>query len=288
MRKIKILTDSVCDILEIDGQDGMKRYDLDFVPLYINLDNKVYKDGVDIKVDEVLKICEEKQILPKTSAPSVQDYVDLFKKYIDEDYDVVYMGIGSKLSSAFQSATIAAQEFEEGRVTVFDSDSLTSAIGITLIKASEQLPNMKSTEELVTFLKSTIKKAKCSFVIDSMEYLYKGGRCNALVFAIGSVLKIKPLIALKDGKLGVAERAIGKKNGLNRMLNNFRKDYKDGLIDDSFVLITHTLAPNEQVYIREQLIEMGVKPENIHESIANGVVASHCGRATIGIIYLEK
>lgn len=288
MRKIKLLTDSTCDVTSVNGQDGMKLYDMDFISLYVNLGDQIYKDAEDMTTEKLLSICESNKITPKTSAPSIEDFVQFFKKYVDQDYDVIYMGIGSKLSGTYQSARLAAQEFEEGRVTVIDSNSLTSACGLAMIRAAEYRDSGKSVEEIATFLRETVDKCKCSFVIDTLEYLHRGGRCSSMAYVVGTALRLKPLIGLNDGKLDVTAKLIGKKISMNVMIKNFKKDLDENNVLTDKVLITHTHAYEDVPYIKSKLIEMGIKEESILVTDANCVVCSHCGRKTIGIIYTTK
>lgn len=288
MRKVKILTDTTCDLTNSLGENILEKLDVDYVSLYVSFNEEIYQDWKEIKPVELYKKVEEKKQLPKTSCASPQDYIDFFKKYIDEGYDIVFTGIGGNLSGGYRSATIAASEFEEGRVYVVDSANLSTGIGLQVLKACKYRDQGMSAKEIADKLSDLAKKVKSKFVVDTLDYLHKGGRCSGMTRIVGTLLHIKPIIYVEDGKLVVGQKARGKKKGLDAMFECFAQDFKAGNIDMDHIMITHTMTPEEAEYLLGKMLELGVPEEVIMRTEANCVISCHCGQKTIGILYITK
>jgi len=289
MNKVKILTDSVCDILNYDnGKDGSKIFDFDYLPLYVRFDRELKKDFKEIRPKELYEKVNEKKQLPKTTCPSPDDYYQFFKKYTDQGYDIVFFSIGSELSGGIKSATLGAELIENGKVFIVDSQNISTGQGIQVIKACKYRDEGKSAEEIAKICNENSLKATCKFCTDTMEYLYKGGRCNALTALIGSMLRIKPIIASTNGKLMVHKVALGKKNALLELVKAFEEDFVNNKIDLDNVFITHSETYEEALFLKQKLVDLGVDEKIIHFSEANCTVATHCGPKCIGIIYNLK
>lgn len=289
MRKVKILCDSVCDITNFDDKEGTKTFDFDFLPLYVRFNSDIYKDYKEIKPAELFKKVEELKMLPQTTCPSPDDYYQFFKKYVDKDYDIVFLSIGSSMSGGYKSACLAREELEDpNRVFVFDSSNISTGIGILALKAFKLRDEGKSAKQIYDYLVYSVNNSKCKFVVDTMEYLYKGGRCSALKALIGSVLRIKPVITVKDGKLQMYKNALGKQRAFIELINAFKEDLDNGNIDMDYIMVTHCENKTDFAVLKNKLIGLGIDEKCIHESTANCTVATHCGPNCIGIIYLTK
>jgi DegV family protein with EDD domain len=282
MNKIKLVTDSTCDL----SQELLNQYDIEVIPLYVNFGEDSYKDGVDIQVEQMYQLVEEKNQLPKTAAPSPGVFETVFKKYLAMDYDVIYLGIGSKFSASFNSARIAKDLLESNRVYLIDSLNLSSGSGLLLLKAGDMIRKGDSAETIVKKVEALVPKVRSQFVINTLEYLYKGGRLNALSAFFGGVLRIKPIIKVRDGLMAVGKKGRGKiHNAIDLMLREMLSE-KDH-IDEDFMMITHSLADEEAIYIRDQISDQ-VSIRNIYETSAGCVISSHCGKKTIGVLYITK
>lgn len=290
MNKVKILTDSTVDLYNIKNRDLLKEMDVDTIPLYVSFENEVYQDGVSISASKMYELVKEKGYLPKSSCASPQDYADFFKKYVDQGYDIVFIGIGSELSGGNRTATIAAGEFDDGRVYIYNSNNLSSAIGLQVHQAVMLRDKGLSAKEIVEKMESEklASRVRCSFVIDTLDYLYKGGRCSGMAKIFGTLFAIKPLISVVDGKLIVASKDRGKKNGLNTMFKNFQADWEKGNVVKDRIMITRTTDYDEMEYLRNKMHEIGVPDEIIVDSFAGCVIGTHCGPRTIGILYILK
>ena len=260
MNKVAILSDSTCDL----SKELLEQYNIDTIPLHVSFDEESYKDGVDITLEELYNKAEKLGKLPKTSAPSQGEMTAFFKKYLDEGYDIVFTGISSKMSATYQIACLVKQELAPNRIFVVDS----------AMQIANELENI-------------VPRVKAQFVIDTLDYLYKGGRCSTVSYAFSKVLRIKPMIVVREKTMQVGTKFVGSitraQSGMTKMfLNDFEK------IDKEFVFITHTMAYEGAKYIRNMISNVRPQIENLYETVAGCVIGSHCGRNTIGILYIMK
>lgn len=286
MNKVLICTDSTCDLTK----EMIEKYNIKVVPLHITFENGSYNDGIDINIDEVYKRVEENGEMPKTAACAPGEFVDFLKPYIDEGYDIFYTGIGSKLSTTYQSFHIAADEFPEGRVYASDSGNLSTGTSLLLLKACKYRDNGLSAKEIKERIDAKVPHVKAQFVVKTLDYLHKGGRCSSLTKIFGSMLRIRPMIVVREGSLKVGKKTIGlMKKAVSVMTEMFIKDLPN--VDPENIFITHTPSSDASYNeIVERFNECGVydKIKNIHHTVAGCVIGSHCGPGTIGILYIMK
>ena len=285
MNKVKIITDSTCDL----GVELAKKYDIEVIPLYVNFGEESYKDGVNITTEELYKLVEQKGELPKTSAIDIVTISETFKKWLDLGYDIVFSGISKQMSRTYENAIMAIDELDaKDRIYVVDSMNLSTGIGLTILKACDLRDQGLSAKEIADKMEEITKRVKAQFGIETMDYLYKGGRCSGIAKVFGTLLKIKPIIFVRDGKMTVGMKSLGKmKVALDKMINMFLEDYKNDKVDRDKVFITHSIAFESEKYIRERL-EAEVKDMEIISTVAGCVISSHCGSGTIGILYITK
>lgn len=281
MRPIKIIVDSTCDL----PHELLKEKDIDIAPLGILFGEESYRDGVDLTVEELYQKVDQKKMLPKTSALSIEELSTLFKKRVEEGYDVFFICISSEFSSCYQHAYLASEEFKD-HVVCFDSRNLSSGIGLLILKAIKLKEEGKNIFEIESALKEIVPRVRSQFAIETLDYLYKGGRCSSLTFIFGKGFHIRPIIRVIDGKMVVYKKPRGKMiNALNTLLDIIREDVEH--LDLDHVMITHSLGDEYEVYLRNELKK--IVPENIIMSTRAGcVISSHCGRGTIGILYIVK
>ncbi len=282
MNKVKIIIDSTADL----EPEYIKEHDITITPLTVNFNNNSYRDGIDIDVPALYKIVKETNTLPKTSAISVSDLIETFKKYIDEGYDILYTGISSKMSSSHNNAVLASKEFPEGRVFVYDSYNLSTGIGLQVLKAVKLRDAGKSAAEIKEYLDSITLKVRSQFLIEKLDFLYKGGRCSSLSYFFGRGFHIKPIISVRNGSMSILKKPIGKTlNACNALLDIVKTDLNN--IDPDCIMITSSIAPESEKYLYEQLSKL-VNPSQIMITHAGCVISSHCGPGTIGILYILK
>jgi DegV family protein with EDD domain len=281
MSNVKIITDSTSDLTP----EILKKADISVIPLYVNFNGKSFIDGVNINTKELYEKVEEYGCLPKTAAGSPADFHKIFKSFIEKGMDIVFIGLSSKLSSHLQNAMLAANDFPKEKIHIVDSLNLSSAIGLLVMKAVDFKNQGLSAAEIAEKVRELVPKVRTAFIIDTLDYLYKGGRCSALQSFASGVLKIRPVVKVVDGKMILAQKLMGKREkALNIMLTSVLKE-KD-YIDPSRIMITHSLS-NDAEYLKSKLVEkLDVKEIIITE--AGCVISSHCGPNTIGILYIEK
>lgn len=280
--EVKVFTDSTCDLT----LDIIKENNISIVPLYVGFDEGTYKDGVDITAGELFEKVDKYGKLPKTAAPSPIDFYNEFKPFIEQGMDIVYIGISSGLSATLQNAIIASREFPEGRIEVVDSQNLSTGIGLLVLKACDFAKAGMNIHEIAIKISQIAPKVKTAFVIDTLDYLYMGGRCSSLQNFMSGVFKIKPIVKVVDGRMILGEKSRGKREkALNVMLDNVIGD-KDN-IDLDRIFITHSVGSEDSKYLEDKLKESLVI-KKVLNTIAGCVISSHCGKNTIGIIYLNK
>ena len=220
-----------------------------------------------------------------TTAATPGDFHNTFKKYLDQGYQIIYMGLGSKFSATLAAAKTAKQMLETDDIYLIDSGNLSSGIGLLLLKTAKLRDEGKTIDEIVEEIETTVPKVRSQFVIDTLDYLYKGGRVSAMSALMGGMLKIHPIIKVRNGEMAVGKKARGSINkGIDLLIKEFIDNFED--IDPEFVMITHSLAHDSYLYIEDKIKDASV--ENLYETTAGCVISSHCGKGTIGILYIMK
>ena len=279
---IKILSDSTCDL----SKELVERYDLGIIPLYVRLGEKEYLDGVNITPEELYKWSDEHGETPKTAAPSIED----ISKYLDPNSSDEYIifTISSSMSASFNNVRLAAEDLEmSDRVYVIDSANLSTGIGLQVLYAAELAKAGKSAKEIVQEIENTKSKVRASFVVDTLVYLHRGGRCSGLAALLGTALKLHPRIAVADGAMHPEKKYRGSSK---RFVLDYVKDMEADLKNarPERVFITHSGCDREIVEaVRDYLSSLGIFNE-ILETRAGGVVSSHCGPGTLGVLFIDK
>ena len=281
---VKIISDSTCDL----SPELIKENDIEIIPLLVTFNEDTFQDGVDIDAKKIYEEVSKRGVLPKTSAVSALVLEERFKKWVEEGYEVIYTGISSKMSSTFNNANIAAKEIGEDKVFVVDSKNLSTGIGLTLLKACRDRDKGLSAKEIVNNMEYNIARVKAQFAIETMEYLHKGGRCSGIARFAATLLRIKPIIFVRDGSMTVGKKPLGKiKVSLDAMLKMLEEDKNNNNVDPEFIFVTDAIAPESREYLIPKVKEL-FPESNVYSTIAGGVIASHCGPGTIGILYICK
>ena len=279
---IKIITDSTNDL----SKDMLEKLDVDVIPLNVSFSSGSYLDGVEITTEELYEKVSELDEIPKTAAIPIMTFVDYFSKYINQGYDVIYFGISRQMSRTYENALLAKEELESDKIYIVDSMNLSTGIGLLVLKACKYRDNNMSAKEIADRLNIDNKLVLSQFAIERMDFLHKGGRCSSIAKLFGTLLKIKPIIAVRDGKMHVMKKPIGKmKIALDIMIKQIVDD-KDRL-DTDHIIVTHSLAYDYCDYIVSKL-KVEFPNVDIITSVAGCVISSHCGKGTIGILYMVK
>ena len=277
-KEVLIVTDSSCDM----PQSYLDENNIKLISYNINLKDKTYLDRVDITTKDMFKKIDHAKEITKTAAISPAKYEEFFAQYA-KDYDVVYIGLASGFSSSFNSASLAASEFDN--VYAVDSQNLSSGIGLLLNKAVKFKKEGYSAKEIAEKIKEIVPLVRVQFVVDTLKYLHMGGRCSGTARLFGTALQLKPIIKVVDNKMVVAKKPIGYKKGLKALLE-YLEDDKDN-IDEDMLTITHCLADEDAQYLLSKIPSI-VDHKNIVETHAGCVISTHCGPRCIGILYILK
>lgn len=282
MSRIKIFADSTSDL----PKEWVDQHDIGIVPLYAVFGDESLKDGVDIVPEELYERVKTEGRLPKTAAPSPADFMACFGPYIEEGCDILFISLSSELSSTYQNALLAASEYPDGRVTVFDSLNLSTGIGLQVFKAVRAVKEGLSVPEIVDRLTQIRPQVDTEFVIDTLDYLYMGGRCSGMQNLIGSLLKIRPVIKVTDGKMTPAYKVRGKREkAMDQMLSNALS--KTDEMDNDIIVVVHSMCEDDALYLQKVLQEK-TNAKEVVLATAGCVISSHCGPKTIGIIYTKS
>ena len=281
---VKIISDSTCDL----SQELLKKYDIDIIPLHIVKGDEELEDGPQVDIEALYEWADENKTTPKTSAPSFETAMNVLKPYLDEGKEIICFSISGEMSTSGNVIRMAAEELEaEDNVTVIDSRNLSTGIGLLAIEAAIMAADGKTRVDIVERMEELIPKVRASFVVDTLVYLHRGGRCSAASALIGGALALHPMIVVENGKMDASKKYRGK---ISKVIKNYvrdlEKDMKNALSDRVF--ITHSQCDANVVdEVRQYLESLGIF-EEIHETRAGGVISSHCGPGTLGVLFIAK
>lgn len=280
-KKVLIASDSTTDL----SAELIERYGIKTVPLTVNLGEKSYTDGVDIDPDMIYAHYEKHGELPKTAAPNVAVFTDFFEKHVADGYSIVLFTISSEMSSTFNNARLAAEDYED--VHIVDTRNLSTGGGLVVLRAAEMAEKGMSAEEIATSCRELTDRVDASFIIDNLEFLYKGGRCSAIAAFGANLLKLKPCIGVKNGKMGVTRKYRGR---FDAVLKKYVADQiGDGSdIELDHVFVTHAGCDSDVNDSCVELVKSLAPFKNVHLTRAGCTVSSHCGRNTLGVLFIRK
>ena len=279
---VKIVSDSTCDL----SAELVERYGIEIIPLHIILGEKEYEDGVDIDPDTIYKWSDEHGTTPKTSAPGIERVTEVFGRYKAAGDDVVAFTISSDMSTTSNVMKLAAEDIDyEDHVFVVDSRSLSTGIGLLVLEAACMAKDGMAAGEIVSKVSELIPRVRASFVVDTLVYLQRGGRCSGLTAMLGSILKLHPRIAVTEGVMGPEKKYRGKMHRVvSEYVQDMEKDLKSAKKDRVF--ITHSGCDEMIVEsVRSYLLDMDYFDE-VLVTRAGGVVSSHCGYGTLGVLFI--
>ena len=278
--KIKITADSTCDL----GSELAKRYNVGIMPLHVVLGDKTCLDGISVTPQDIFKYVSDTGILPKTAAPSADDYAEFFEREISGYDSLIHYNISAKASSSHDNAKIAAERFK-GKVLVVDSLALSTGQGLLVLKACDLAAAGKTPEDIVEITCNLRPRLNTSFVPDVLDYLHKGGRCSLASLIGAKVLKLHPLISMKDGQMYAKKKYMGNLEvSLKKYVKDLAEEYRQ--YDRTRCFITHSCCEPDVVEgVRAQVKEL-FDFDEILETTAGSVVTSHCGKNTLGVLFI--
>lgn len=281
LNNIIISSDSTTDL----SPELKERYNVKTIPLGVTLGEKTYFDGVNITPDDIYAHHNKTGELPKTAAANISDCIEFFKQFTDEGKTVIHFTISSEMSSTYNNCRLAAEEL--GNIFVIDTKNLSTGGGLLVVAASEMVAKGMPAEDIVAEIEKLVPCVDASFVIDSLEYLYKGGRCSALAMLGANLLKLKPCIEVKNGSMGVGKKYRGK---FADVLTTYVKErIGDGNdIDLDRVFVTHAGCDNEVVKSIVNEVKSLAPFKEVFLTRAGCTISSHCGANTLGVLFIRK
>ena len=280
--KVKIVSDSTCDL----SPELIQKYDVAILPLYVLIGDQMRKDGVEVTPEDIYSYVDETGKLPSTSAPNFGDFEDEFKKWVDQGYEVVHFNISSDFSSSYQNACTAAEHLNG--VYVVDTRNLSTGSGLVVLRGAELAREGRSAAEIKAECDAMVDKVEASFVVDSIDYLHKGGRCSSVAALGANLLKLKPLIEVIDGKMSAGKKYRG---NIDKVILNYVTDKPSGRddIDKHRIFITHTKCNELTIQqVRKKINDLSPGFEEILDTTAGCTVTSHCGPGTLGVLFVRK
>ena len=278
---IKITSDSTCDL----SPELISRFQIHMIPLIVMKDDQEFLDGITITPSDIFDHVAAGGALCSTAARSVGTFQEVFSRHADACDGIIHISISSEFSSSYQNACLAASEFDN--VRVIDSRNLSTGQGLVVLKARQLAETADSLDTLAQQLRQYTGKVEASFIPDRLDYLVKGGRCSSAAALGANLLKLKPCIEVKDGKMGVGKKYRG---DYTKCLTNYVKERLDGRedLDESTVFLTYTQVSEAcRQAVLEALKTYG-HFEHIYETVAGCTISCHCGPNTLGILFARK
>ncbi len=284
MSKVRIMADSTCDL----SKELIQKYGIGILPLNIVMDDTCYLDGIETNPDAIYAWADAKRTTPKTAAPGIEAAMEFLRPIKDAGDEICFFGISEQMSATCQVMRLAAGELEyEDHVCVIDSMNLSTGIGLQVLHAAELAAQGASLKELEETLKEYRERVRASFVVDTLTYLHRGGRCSSVAALFGNTLKLKPRIAVTAGKMGVSKKYRGNRR---KTVLDYVKDMEENLLlaERTHVFITHSGIEAEIVEEVRGYLKSLNHFDEIHETRAGGVISSHCGPGTLGVLFVEE
>ena len=280
-KPVVITADSTVDLTE----DLLRRFQIKTIPLTIIVGRERYLDGQDFTPEDIYKNYRESGLLPKTAAPGIEDLTAFFESFTSQGYEVVHLDISSELSNICNVASIAARELPG--VYVVDSRMLSTGIGLLAIEAAECRDRGMDAAHIAAHLNALRDKVSSSFVIDTLEFMWKGGRCSGVVAMGANLLKLKPALTLSGGKIVVFKKYRG---DINKVYRKYIEEQLAGKkIRPGHIFITESGEISDEVIAElMELVKEKSGCREVHHTRAGCTVSSHCGPKTLGVLFIEE
>ena len=280
---IRILSDSTCDLSE----ELLKRYEIKIIPLNIVLDGKSYEDGRDITPDKIYAWADENKTVPKTAACAPGRVKEIFDKYLQRGEEIICFTISSSMSSTYDIMRAVARETGAAdKISVIDSQSLSTGVGLQVIAAAEMAQSGMKREEIVEEVKKLRARVSASFVVDTLTYLHRGGRCSGVSALLGTTLRLHPQINVIGGKMSPGQKYRGK---MHKVVGEYAQDQTAEMrkARKNHVFITHSGCDQKMIDAALEQVKALDYFDEIHITRAGGVISSHCGPGTLGVLYIR-
>ena len=279
---IRIAADSTCDL----SKELIDKYGISIIPLHIVLEDKEYRDGVDITPDEIYEWSDKNNTTPKTSAVGFEDALHAIKPILDTEDEMIIFTISEKMSTTPNVFRMAAEEAEvEDRVSVVESANLSTGIGLLIIEAAIMAAEGMDRTSIVKKIEELKLRVRSSFVVDTLTYLHRGGRCSSVAALAGGMLKLHPKIVVEEGAMHATKKYRGK---IDAVILDYAKEMETDLkqAKKERVFITHSGCNQETIDSVSEYLQNLKHFDEILITRAGGVISSHCGPGTLGVLYI--
>jgi DegV family protein with EDD domain len=273
---INILTDSTADLPE----ELCAAYQIETIPMYVQLNGQLFKDGDDISANQLFEKVGKTGQYPTTSAPSLGDFIQFF----DRNDPIIYIGVSSALSATFQNAQLAVRELKDKPIELIDSLSFSTGYGQVVLQAAEWRNAGMDFDTISRRIRERIQKLRGVFILESLDYLYHGGRCSAVENFVSSALKIRPFLTIqRDGRLGVLRKVRGSRMKTVRALLSY---FKEELLNNKIkrIFLTHLDCDAEVQFLIDEICKFDHSIEIITANVGC-VLATHSGPKPLGVAY---
>ena len=280
---VKIIADSTCDL----SKELIEKYDIEILPLYIILGDDEYEDGAGISPDGIYKWSDANNSTPKTAACSLDKAMGVIGKHVNDGREVVCFSISNEMSTTGNVMRMAVEELNAGgKAAVVNSANLSTGIGLMVLEAAQMAQQGCGKDEIVARMEQIRPRVRSSFVVDTLTYLHRGGRCSGAAALLGTTLKLHPRIAVEDGRMAPGKKYRGR---MSHVILTYAKDMEADLraADAKRVFITHSGCAQADIdAVKDYLKSLG-RFEEILVTRAGGVISSHCGPGTLGVLFID-
>lgn len=283
MGKIRITADSTCDLSE----SLLQKYEISILPLNIVLDMKSYSDGEEISPDEIYVWSEKMHKTPKTAAVAYDRALEMASAFQKNGDEMIFFGISESMSTTCNVMRMVKEELNYTGMYVIDSQNLSTGIGLQVLRAAELAGQGLGAQEIVKQIEQERSRVRASFVVERLDYLAMGGRCSSVVALFGGKLKLKPRIEVTDGKMEAGKKYRGNQD---KVILKYVQDMEMQLrqADPHRIFITHSGCEEAVIRSVEEYLKDLHHFEEILITRAGGVISSHCGPGTLGVLFYEK
>ena len=278
--KIKLTADSTCDL----SAECIRRCNVQIAPLGVVQDGRMHKDGVDICPEDIFAFVQQGGEIPKTAAVNAQEYREIFKQALAEYDAVIHINISAEFSCCYQNACKAAEGLP---VYCVDSRNLSTGSGLLVMHAAQRIAQgQMDAEAIADELRAMTDRVEASFVVDTLSYLRKGGRCSALAALGANMLRLHPCIEVRSGAMGVGKKYRG---SFERVIRQYAQERLQGRmdLDRSRVFVTHSQCEPEVVQSVVDVVRATDAFDEIIVTQAGCTISCHCGKGTLGVLFLR-
>jgi DegV family protein with EDD domain len=278
---IKIIADTTCGL----PLPELAELEMDVIPQIIIFDEKAYRDDTEIDTPTFLAKLKEAKDLPKTAAPPPALYEPLFNKYAEQGFQIVIPAPSTELSGTFRSAEVAAEMVPEAEVYILDTRTIAGGLGVLVKKAKAWADEGKDPETIINDLKNLAQREVVYFLVDTLEYLHKGGRIGNASFMIGSMLQMKPILGIDAGKVTAIEKQRTSAKALKRLKELVMEECPQG--EESFITVSHCGGQQRaDQFAAELSVALGISHIPVYE--VPPAIVVHGGPGIISVSFFKR